>query len=104
MSTNICKRCGIKESDSFGELCWFNAISFPKHNFNPMHTTVIMEKEISFRQHGKNFRSYMYMIENVKNGKTVEIHAVDYVVLSRKRYEQLLSKAYPTDIQIIESD
>lgn len=65
-----------------------------------------MEKKqtMTYRSHGKYFEQYMQFIEQVAKGKTVEVHGPGYIVMNRKRYEQLLSRAYPTDIRIEGSD
>lgn len=38
---------------------------------------------------GKSFRQFQEMIAAVKTGKTIEMHGVDFVVMDRKRYEEL---------------
>lgn len=65
-----------------------------------------MEKkqEMSYRKFGKTFEQFVWFCEQVSKRKTVEIHAPLYVVMDRKRYEELLRRAYPTDVQIISHD
>ncbi len=48
----------------------------------------------SFRRAGKDFEMFLQFKAAIKAGYTMEIHGPDYVVLSRKRYEQVMHRIY----------
>lgn len=62
------------------------------------------EEPLSYRKFSESFKQFVMFCEQVSQGKTVEIHAPRYVVMDRKHYEEILKRAYPTDVQIISKD
>lgn len=62
------------------------------------------EINLDYRTYGKTFGQFLEFLTAIKSGLNSEIHGPLYVVMSRKRYDEVMMRAYGSDWTIVHDE